>query len=266
MLGKLLKYDVRELFRSTLPLLISMGSIGVVCAALLYFTMSFSETEGFFGALGATISFFGIGILALLVIAVVFEFISVSRYYKSLFTDEGYLNMVIPVKTSTLLFAKTLSVLIFNAIGVIALALSLFIAVLLPTMLYDMNYVSDVGEIVGFFVDLSMSAEVVLFFVGAVFELVYSTVAVLSAITVGSAVVRRRKILGSVLFFFAFSLVKSIVESIVGIIVEGLTVTEAQPTVYTAATTLTRVLLCIAFGTVLCLVNYRILNKKFNIE
>ncbi len=268
MLRKLLKYDIKELLRQTLPLIISMCAVSIVCCVLLYFSMSFGEAEGLFAAFGATMSFFGIGIFALMVLAVAIEFISIIRYYRSLFTDEGYLNMVIPVKTSTLLFAKTLSVVIFNLIGALTLVISLFIGVGLPIILYDIGYINDVKDVIGLFVDVDegIGGEVALSVIGALVELLYSTVAILSAITVGSVVVRRRKILGSVLFFFAFSFLKSVVESVVALIIEASLPDSATALAYLTAETVTGIILSTLIGAALYLLNLRILERKFNIE
>ena len=268
MLRKLLKYDLRELFRKSLPLLISMGAVSVVCCALLYFTMSFGETESLFGALGATITFFGIGILAITVLGVIIEFTAVMRYYKSLFTDEGYLNMVIPVKTSTLLFAKTLSVVIFGIVGALAWLVSLFISVGLPTILYDITYLDDINAVLSLFLELTDGIEVsaVLTIITMLVEFLYFTVAILSAVTVGSVLIRRHKLLGTVIFFFAFSLIKSIIESLIS---GGIILALADSVDYSvryAVETATRTALSLALVATLYLINHRVLERKFNIE
>ncbi|MBP3307915.1 MAG: hypothetical protein IJY01_02555 [Clostridia bacterium] len=268
MLRKLLKYDLRELLRQTLPLIISMGAVSVVCCALLYFTMSFGEAENFFGALATTIGFFAIGIIAIAVMGVIIEFIAVIRYFKSLFTDEGYLNMVIPVKTSTLLFAKTLAVVIFAIVGGLALVVSLFISVGLPTILYDITYLDDIKEVLSLFIQMTDGIEIssVLTVITILVEFLYSTVALLSAITVGSVLLRRHKLLGTVIFVFAFSLIKSVLEALISGGIFLVLSDSVDYSVHYAIETVVTTLISLAFGTALYLINLRTLERKFNIE
>ncbi len=275
MLRKLLKYDLRELRRTTLPMFISSLIIGAVCCALLFFTYSYTNADGLFSAFTFAISFYGIGIVAIGAMFVVSIFVSISRYYRSLFTDEGYLNMVIPVKTSTLLNSKILAVAIWGLVTVIVSGASIILATVLPTALYDPEYLKDIWYFIQLMFTTAAPSGVVvlsvaLYILEATSSAVNAVIVVLSAITIGSMLIKNHKIFGSIIIYIFVSLFQSIMELVITYIV-GLSF---DTTIYGGAVntfadevlTAANILLYAVIAIVMYIINLRIMDKKFNIE
>ena len=80
------------------------------------------------GVLGLII--FG-SILILVAFAVISSIIVFVRYYKHFFSDEGYLTHTLPVKTSTHMFSKTWSTLLWVIITTVAVLFFVFLYVLI---------------------------------------------------------------------------------------------------------------------------------------
>jgi len=265
MLGKLLRYDMRAQSRSAVPMFISSAIISVVCCALLYFTFGFTEADNFFLGLAFVGGFFGLGILAIVVLCTVNAFMSFARYYKSLFTDEGYLTMTIPVNTVTLLNAKILSSLIWCAISAIAFAIFGFIAIVMPTLLADPSYLSEISDIWNLFFGAGGSINILDFVFSTLYAVMNSVsmvVTLLTSITVGSVVVAKHKILSSIVFFYVLSFLESAVESIITIIL-GFIMGDAY---LLFVEQIVCTVIIAVFGAVMYFINLHILKNKFNIE
>ncbi len=271
MLKKVLKHDMRAMMRSTVPMFIVMGVVSVVCCVILYFTYNFeTEVESMIAAVLLVGGFLVMGIFAIAAMLVVVSVLTYVRYYKSLFTDEGYLTMVLPMETTTLLHAKLLFALIWGAIGAAATFTGLFVALILPTLLYDKEVLTGTIEVIRSLFSLFtgepyMSAilpiQIVALFVRSV-ESVFLTVA---SITVGAAVMKRRKILGAILFYFGGTFIRENVVSIFEIIIDAILVETAGNLGIIIAG-----IFGIVISTAIILASYftcrHILNKKFNIE
>lgn len=272
MLGKLLKHDMRSMSKSAVPIFISSGVISVVCCAMLYFTFGLLEedSETLFGALSLTGSFYFLGMMAILAMWAIVAFLTVARYYKSLFTDEGYLNMVLPVKTVTLFNSKLLSSLIWFVLSGAVAAACMFIALVLPTLLYDMTIFTDLYEyittIAGPFEKqsaLSIASDVVDAIAFAALG-VESVVTILTAVTIGAALIKKHKVLGSILFYFAINLMKESVTEIASEVFEKITV--SNPDLALLLTSLFALLVSAVVTACMYFAGLTVLSKKFNIE
>lgn len=124
---KLLKYEFRALWRIFLPCW-----AGILLLGLLN---SFSVRRMAYSVHGATLGIFAllaymIAIIAILVVALVFM---VSRFYKGLLKDNGYLMFTLPVSTDALIWSKAVSaVLLFMGTMVCCLVSLLLIIRDLP--------------------------------------------------------------------------------------------------------------------------------------
>lgn len=272
MLGKLLKYDMRAISRTAAPMFAASGIVSVVCCAMLYFTYGFSEEANtVLGALIATSGFYILGVLAIAVLWVVTAFVGISRYYKSLFTDEGYLNMVIPVKTSTLLSAKLLATFIWVALATVVTGACAVIAFYLPTVLYNPDMLTSAMEeikwILGF--DESASALARAFrvteLIGTVFSFAQTVFVILTTLTVGSVLLKKRKVIGCILLYFLINFIGEGIITLIGVIT-GAAFGENLAEVADLVASLLSILLYVGVCVASYFVNLYILNKKFNIE
>ncbi len=113
MLGKLLKYDLKSTFKYWWILAItSFGAsiFGGICFNVFYKSLSNGDASSEFGAFLSIFAMLGF-IMTVIVLAafiVVSEIFIYIRFFKSFFSDEGYLTFTLPVKRHQLLTSKLL--------------------------------------------------------------------------------------------------------------------------------------------------------------
>lgn len=122
MLGKVLKYDLKRLGQSLIPLYVITLILSIVVLGGSYLT---DIHQLFTIAYGTVLFFF---IILLMAVGIGTFFVSIQKFYQNLLKDEGYLTNTLPVTKNTLILSKVLSSCIFMAISSIVIALSLCIA------------------------------------------------------------------------------------------------------------------------------------------
>ena len=104
MLGKLFKYDMKQISRIMLPLvLLTFGTTLFGTAALKTVNEVVVPMESGVAQnvlLSSLYMVFGISVFVLCAFAVMAILFTVARFYKNLFTDEGYLTFTLPVTLS----------------------------------------------------------------------------------------------------------------------------------------------------------------------
>lgn len=135
MLKKLFKHDMRSvstlIFSLTL-LVLGTTLVGTAASKIAveignYYGTGFSVARMILqGVLGMLT---GISVIAIVAFAVIVLFILMSRFYKNFFTDEGYLTFTLPVKTSSLLFSKLWTTVIWTLYdcAVVVVCMTIFI-------------------------------------------------------------------------------------------------------------------------------------------
>lgn len=103
MFGKLLKNDMKAQFFTTSILLIVMASVAVATEVMIY-----TSDSVLIQALGG-----GLVFLTFVVAWVIMMVVVALLFNRSLFDNEGYLTLSLPVKTSSLVFSKMISGLIW---------------------------------------------------------------------------------------------------------------------------------------------------------
>ncbi len=146
------------------------------------------------------------------------------RYYKNMFTDEGYLTNTLPVSSHQLLLSKVITMFSWDIISILAIAASVAIfmgMIILAFMepgdgktivdgfweLFDMGiwdspYMQEFG---GFCVSL-----IVMFFASAF----SNTMTIVASVTIGQ-MVRRHRILGAFGAYFAIGTVMQIISTVI---------------------------------------------------
>lgn len=133
MLGKIIKYDMKAMNRFLIIihafLLIYAFLIRILITGRL--TTSTIHTFGstYFLILGLTAAF---GIILLTCAAFATSIIIAVRFYKSTYSDEGYLTHTLPVKRGTLLLAKIIAGTIWGLIDITLIFTAVYIAASVP--------------------------------------------------------------------------------------------------------------------------------------
>lgn len=271
MLGKLIKHEFRATGRILLPVYLVM----LLTAALVRgFQVLTEQTAGEFMRALAVLSVllfsaavFGGSILAFVLM--------IYRFYKNLMTDEGYLMFTLPVTTGQLIWSK----MIVSAVWLLATAamdvLSMFISVFdsaawrdifqLPGLLWQQlrEYAGNLGLIPAELVVLVLLAALVCF------------LKFYAAIALGHSFTNRKMLL-SVAFFAAFSVVEQIAASAgliafasVGIPRSWLHGAVGTMDYYAASAQLAlggAILAVVLYGAVYYAVTYLSLKKRLNLQ
>ncbi len=121
MLGKLLKYDVKSMAKSLLPLY----GLTIVMGLFNRFTDFLAGKFSFLKIVnGMVFAFFIILLFGCLIYTFV---VSIQRFYNNLIKDEGYLTHTLPVKKSTIVNAKLISSGIYAILSVICIVIALLV-------------------------------------------------------------------------------------------------------------------------------------------
>lgn len=106
MLKKLLKHDFRALAKFLIPCYLAMAALSVVSCLLFEIAKGTSSAETAIKAATAFWSLLSLGVSAASVVSVIAV---VFRFYKNLFSGEGYLTMSIPATPEEQLLSKLIS-------------------------------------------------------------------------------------------------------------------------------------------------------------
>lgn len=124
MVKKLIKFEFIAWFRTMLPmLLILLGISGLTRIVQLF------ETETATYSIVNTSSIVALCI-SILVCSVMCVAVGVTRFYKNLFTNEGYLTLSLPVSYAGQIFAKLITAVAFTAITAVGIIVSINVATL----------------------------------------------------------------------------------------------------------------------------------------
>ncbi|MBR4574144.1 MAG: hypothetical protein IKO16_04475 [Lachnospiraceae bacterium] len=106
MLGKLIKHD----FRATWKVMVSLDAVlvvlGIMAAVVLQTIPHVEDSFGMGLFMFSCIGLFYIGVIAANIVSLIFLVI---RYYRNLYTPEGYLTFTLPVKTDMIIHSKVIT-------------------------------------------------------------------------------------------------------------------------------------------------------------
>lgn len=137
MLGKLLKYELKRSARKFFPLVVGYMIVSLIFSLMLNYGDSV-RSSNFLVLFIAVCIAYGIAVVSLFIVGFT---ISLANFHKTLFTDEGYLMLTIPVKPYYHIFAKFISSVIWSAASMIVFVLSLLL--IDPT-----EYLDSVGDFI----------------------------------------------------------------------------------------------------------------------
>ncbi len=215
MLRKLLKYDLKSLFKywwfaAAAGIAISVsGGFGL---NVLTNNTYERELPAVIYAFSAMILFFSI--LALSFVTLASTVLIFIRFYKNLFSDEGYLTFTLPVKRSTLLNSKILSstILDLTTYLLLALCLGIILVVGLPDFFINADTWHSILDLIidiiknDFLFASSLLLELLLIFVAMI---VYSILFLYTCITFGSIITKKYKVIAAIGIYYAVNSIVS---------------------------------------------------------
>ena len=121
MLKKLLKYEFRSLFKIWCILSAILLAASVICGGIFSFSAEIENGAllviSIFLMMGWMFALFGYAVVSTILVAV--------RFYRTLFSDEGYLTFTLPVKKTHILNSKIIFGVVFQISSVIVMFISL---------------------------------------------------------------------------------------------------------------------------------------------
>ncbi len=203
MLKKLLKHDFRALAKFLIPCYLALAALSVVSFLLYMLAQSTSSVNTAIKAATAFWALLGLGVSAASVVSVIAV---VSRFYKNLFSGEGYLTMSIPATAEEHLFSKLISAFTAMILTTIVTELAMLLAYA-PTL--GMEYYIQQSMFAQLFkacMDSNLPAlafvEMLLF--GFFFQF-FSIHLYFVCICLGQMVTSKNRIGAAIGFYFAFS-------------------------------------------------------------
>lgn len=221
MLGKLLKHEWKAVWK--IPVLL----IGILMAAAVMAGMTFHLPIWDSEWVGLPLS--GVMLLLTFYVAIIAVSLGITiylavRYYKNMFTDEGYLTNTLPVTSHQLLLSKAITMAAWNLITALAIAASIAVFVgmivlafiepgdgrtiaeafveAMDTEFWDSPYMQEFGSFC-----VSMA---VMFLASAI----SGTMVMIASITIGQ-MVRRHRILGAIGAYFGINTIIQIISTVI---------------------------------------------------
>lgn len=280
MLGKLFKYDMKALSRVLVPLHIAAAGLALVACVCGF--VGFNAGGVSTGAAGfseavtvsmlVALAFSVLGVFSATIATIV---VIIHRFYKNLFTDEGYLTLTLPVTANQIVLSKVLAGLLWlliDALVVLGSALAVSLAAsgfvnasISDTLPYWM--LSAAGG--GLFGGSSAWASALSGAVGAATQGTMTLLVAYAAFTLGAVLASRHKVAAGIGLYLAISWAIGLVGTVVNVsVASGLAFGGAGPYAATAATMATTGLswvgsLCVAAACyVLCVY---LLDRKVNL-
>ncbi|MDO4941220.1 MAG: hypothetical protein Q4E73_00065 [Lachnospiraceae bacterium] len=122
---KLLKYDLKSMLKTMIPLWIALIAISAIMGIQIYLTGDDYVIMGFF-QMGSNLLI--IGFIALFIAVVVLNIlIIIQRFWNGLLKEEGYLMFTLPVSQRKLILSKAVSALLISLGSILAVAICIFI-------------------------------------------------------------------------------------------------------------------------------------------
>ena len=220
MLGKLIKHEFKAVNRLMIPLHLALIVITVIGRFYIQLTLSarneyfYSEAANvWYGVLDMTLVLFYI--IALVAISIITSvYLTIIRFRKNLFTDEGYLMHTLPVTASQLIWSKTLVAFVWTLIDGALVILSVAAMVINKEILQAIPeslsiLLEGFQEVFG----VPAAAGIPLYLVLFIIDLAGSILMIYMCIAIGHSF-NSHKILGSVGIYVGITVVMNLVSTI----------------------------------------------------
>lgn len=221
MLGKLLKHEWKAVWK--IPVLL----VGILMVTAMMAGMTFHLPIWNSDWVGLPLS--GVMLIVTFYVAMIAVSLGITiyfavRYYKNMFTDEGYLTNTLPVSAHQLLLSKVITMTAWNLISTIAIGVSLAVfggIVMLAFM--EPGFGRDFGDAVRELMETDIwdspymqefngfcASLIALFFTSAF----SGTMVMIGSITLGQ-MLRKHRILGAVGAYFAIQAIMQVISTVI---------------------------------------------------
>ncbi|WP_346916788.1 ABC transporter permease [Clostridium sp.] len=256
MLRKLMKYEFKATGRIMLPLYGALLGFSIINKIFIGTNLDEVNMD-FLGGVPAVITMIGY-FVTMVAVFVGTLFITLQRFYKNLFGDEGYLMNTIPVKSSQNIVNKLIVSIVWTIISGLIAAMSIFVMAYQPGALKEIirefkNIYPEIGlNIIG----------IIEFIIFGIVSLAHQIMMLYASLSIGQ-LFKSKKLLGGFAGFMILSIAQ---QSIIGIGITMLIATGNYINISPQYAILCAIIVCIIFFTILfCITNY-IMKNKLNLE
>lgn len=287
MLGKLMKYEWKSLYRIECIILAVILVVTLMGAVMLHIPIVRAVIEDDINIPDTMTVFFAMSfvssIFMYIIVLIGASYGSIiyqgAHFYKSMYSDEGYLAHTLPVSGHELLGSKV----IVNAVWSLIMSLSIIASVVIllfslihsldPGALYD-DVIPEFAELFSDIIasgDIFTSAHYILYIILAFVGGPIATVCtIFGALTIGQLAKKLRVLFGIIAYFvisFVSSMISSVVQLLGTVMVLGLD--EFGEYSYNLEQFFSRdmkVIISLAVGVALYFVSHNIITKKLNLQ
>ncbi len=205
MLKKLLKYDFKSLFKFwwiASVACIGLASLAGGCIPILKIERDIPEIIEISAVFIMILAFMGIGVFSVFTMVMIFI-----RFYKNLFSDEGYLTFTLPVKRSTILGSKILSgtLLTLATSFVCFLSVGIALSIGFGEEIYSKEFFEGVLKVLK-----TITSELGIYFyiyileilTFAVLSIVFSILFLYTCITLAATITKKAKVITSIGIYY----------------------------------------------------------------
>ncbi len=265
MLKKLFRYDFSAIGRYMVPTSIAVIGTSVVGMIFMRVMMQYRDLNPILMMLSVfTVIVSVLAIAAYMLLSVIWI---VRRYYTNFFSDEGYLTFTLPVRVSALLNAKVLSGIVWSLISALITFLCFGMVFVIGTAeegIINRELVFAFRELVSALVS---SGETVLLTLEAIVlsfvSLIQSIMLIFGAVTVGSILAKKHKILAAIGVFYIANFIQGIISNI---FTSLFLFTNELYFWQVHGYLILMIVLYVAFATAYYLLNRYFLNRKLNLQ
>ncbi len=161
-------------------------------------------------------------VIALIAYALAVQFITVFRFYKNKFTDEGYLTFTLPVTAHQIFWSSFLNILAWLVISLVVVLLSILLIISLgldaPSRLIFQETLDLISSFNGW--EFTLPGTGLLLALGGLQVIItplYSIILLMTSITLGCVLAKKHKILATIGMYYCINMAVNVVETGLGI-------------------------------------------------
>ena len=229
MFKKLLKYDFKAIWK--LWIICAASALGISIIGGISIKLLTDQSLSLPVLLQLVLGFwFFISVITLSAFLIATQILIYVRFYKHLFSDEGYLTFTLPVKRATLYISKTVNAVIWSILSGIVFIVAVLIMLFFATSSVYGNFFGVFAEIGSIFRDAHLGeilGVAIVIVDGILFALAATWFGVSLTqfcITVGATIARKHKILAAIGIYYAVNTVVGLITNIASL---GLSLTVA---------------------------------------
>lgn len=208
MLGKLMKYEFKATGRIMLPLYAALLGFAIINKIFIGTNMAEMNMD-FLGGVPALITMVGY-FITMAAVFVGTLIITLQRFYKNLFGDEGYLMHTIPVKASQNIASKLIVSMIWTIISGFIAMISVFIMAFEPEIFKEI-----IEALKMIYPEIGSNIIVIIeFIILGIVYLAYEIMVLYASLSIGQ-LFKSKKILGA---FAGFMIINVVQQAIIGTI------------------------------------------------